>query len=129
MQEAKTHLQLTLVGDMKGNKKGFCRYIISKKKTREYVVAAQNRAGDMVTKDMEKAKVYSACFVSVFPDETWLQESQAPETHGNMRGEDLPLVEEAQIREDLNKLDIHNIHCSPLLHPASLSITEGYQVG
>ncbi|XP_067173621.1 olfactory receptor 14C36-like [Apteryx mantelli] len=93
-------VELNLLGDVKGNKKGFCRYISSKEKTREYVSLVLNGAGDMVTKDVEKAKVYSAFFASDFPDKTCLQESQAPETCANM-------VEEDRVREHLNKLDIH----------------------
>ncbi|XP_062457464.1 olfactory receptor 14C36-like [Rhea pennata] len=69
----------------------------------------RNGAGDMVTKGMEKAKVYSAFFVSVFPDKTWLQESQVPETHGNMSSEDLLLVEGDQIGEDLNNLKLWDL--------------------
>ncbi|KAK4806752.1 hypothetical protein QYF61_005548 [Mycteria americana] len=56
---------------------------------------------------MEKAEVLNAFFTLVFTSKTSLQESQVPETRGKgWSKEDVPLVEEAQVREYLSKLDI-----------------------
>ncbi|KAK4810509.1 hypothetical protein QYF61_004289 [Mycteria americana] len=66
VRKAKAHLELNLVRDVKGDKKGFCGFIISKRKTRENVGLLLNGAGDLVTQDMEKAEVLSAFFASVF---------------------------------------------------------------
>ncbi|KAK4824189.1 LOW QUALITY PROTEIN: hypothetical protein QYF61_012005 [Mycteria americana] len=52
--------------DVKGIKKGFSKYISSKRKTREYVGLLLNGAGELVTKDMQKAKALNAFFASVF---------------------------------------------------------------
>jgi len=49
--------------------------------------------------------VFSVFFISVLTGKTGLQESQVP--NGKLqKKEDLPLVEEDQVREHLNKLDI-----------------------
>lgn len=58
--------------DVKGNRKGFYRYINSKRKL------LLNRAGETVTNDTENAEDLNALFASVFTSETGLQESQAP---------------------------------------------------
>ena len=48
--------------DVKGIKKGFYRYIRSKRKSRENVGQLLNRAGNLVTEDMEKVKLPNAFF-------------------------------------------------------------------
>lgn len=63
---------------------------------------------ELVTKDMQKAEVLNAFFSLVFTVKTGFQESQVPVTSGKVQSkEDLPLVEEDQVREQLNKMDIH----------------------
>lgn len=58
-----------------------------------------------MTKDVEKPKVLNATFTSAFTRKTTLQESQASETRGQVWSKkDLPLVEEDQVREHLNKV-------------------------
>ena len=66
---------------MKSNKKGFYKYINSKRKTRKNVGLLLNGAGDLVTKDMEKAEVFNAFFASFFTDKTGLQESWGPQSN------------------------------------------------
>ena len=91
---------MNLARNVKGKKKGFYRYINSKRKTSENVGPLLNGAVDLVTNDTEKAKVLSAAFTLVFTGKTGLQESQAPETRGKVwNKEDLTLVEEDQVRE------------------------------
>jgi len=41
VREAKANLELNLVRDVKGNKKGFYKYINSKRKTRENAATAE----------------------------------------------------------------------------------------
>lgn len=57
---------MNLARDVKGHKKGFYRYLNSNGKTRENMDLSLNRAGDLMTKDMEKAEVLCAFFVSVY---------------------------------------------------------------
>ncbi|GAB0190940.1 hypothetical protein GRJ2_001559300 [Grus japonensis] len=86
---------------MRGNKKGFYKYIISKRKPRECVSPLLNGTKNLVMKAAEKAKVF-------FINKTCLQESQRPENSGKVWSmEYLPSVEEDQARLCLNKLDIH----------------------
>lgn len=61
-------------------------------------------AGDHVTKNMEKSMFLITFYALVFTDKICLQESWAPEKVWNK--DDLPLVEEDQVREHLNRLEI-----------------------
>jgi len=55
-------------------------------------------------KDKEDIKVLTAFFTSVFTGKICLQKSQASEASGEILSkEDLPWVEEDQVREHLNK--------------------------
>lgn len=62
--KAKTHLELDLARDMKGDKKGIYRYISSKRKTRGNVDLLTNRRWD--GKDTERAEVVNAILASAF---------------------------------------------------------------
>lgn len=78
-------------------KKGFYKYMGSKRKSREDVDLLLNGAGDLMATGMEKAVVLSAFFASVFTDKS---SCQALETRGkDCSREDLPSVEEDQARE------------------------------
>jgi len=79
MREAKVHLELNLVRDVKNNKKSFFKYISSKQKTRNNVGLLQNKVGALVMEDAEKAELLSAFFASVFSANTGPQKSQALE--------------------------------------------------
>lgn len=101
-RKAKAHLNLNLVKHVEGKEKGFYRYISRKTKTRKNVCPLLNWAGKLVTKDME-----NAFLTSVFTDKICPQEHQAPENCGKVQNnEELPVAKE-QLREHLNKLDIH----------------------
>lgn len=55
-------MELNLARGVKGNKKGFYKYINSKRKSRENMGQLLNGAGELVARDMEKAKVLSVFF-------------------------------------------------------------------
>jgi len=57
---------------------------------------------------MEKFEVLNILFASVFTSKISLQETQVPETKGKVCSkEDVPLVEEDEVRQYLSNLDIH----------------------
>lgn len=64
-RKAKTDLQLDLVRYVKSNKKGFCRYTSSKRRTREQAGLLLNGRGELVRNDMEKAEVLNI-FLSLY---------------------------------------------------------------
>lgn len=69
--------------DLKG-KKGFHRYISSKRKSRENVILLLNGTGDLMTKVLEKTEVLSPFFTLVFTGKIFLQESHVTEIRGKV---------------------------------------------
>ncbi|GAB0207970.1 mitochondrial enolase superfamily member 1 [Grus japonensis] len=120
-RKAKASLELNLAKDVKDNKKGFFKYISSKRKSRENVGLLLNEVGALVTEDTEKAELLNAAFASVFAAKASPQETQTLEVGEKVwRKEDLPLVEEDQVREHLGNLDIHKSMGPDGMHPQVL---------
>ncbi|GAB0208273.1 mitochondrial enolase superfamily member 1 [Grus japonensis] len=112
---------LNLAKDVKDNKKGFFKYISSKRKTRENVGPLLNEVGALVTEDTEKAELLNAAFASVFTAKAGPQETQTLEVGERVwRKEDLPLVKEDWVREHLGNLDIHKSMGPDGMHPRGL---------
>jgi len=107
-RNTKAHVELNLARDVKENKKGFFKYISSKRKARDSVGLLLSNVGVLVTEDAEKAELLNAFFPSVFYAQAGPQESQVPEVREEAcRKHDLPLVEEDCMRDHLSNLDDH----------------------
>jgi len=90
----------------------------SKRKARENVCMLLNGAGDAGPADTEhgKAEVLTHSFSSVFTSRTTLQKSKGSETRGKgWNKEDIPLVEQDQIKVYLSTVDIQK-SMSPWAH-------------
>ncbi|PKU44228.1 rna-directed dna polymerase from mobile element jockey-like [Limosa lapponica baueri] len=115
-REAKVHLELNLARDVKDNKKGFFKYISSKRKTREKV-----GHWALVMEDTEKAELLNATFASVFTAKASPQESQILEVRERVwRKEDFPLDNQDCPRDYLGKLDTNKSMDPDGMHPQIL---------
>lgn len=95
VRKAKVSLVLHLARDMKHNKKGFCKCISNKRKTREKGGATAEWSREDSTKNRENTEVLNAIFTLDFSSKTCIWQSQVPETSGKVRSkQDLPLVKE-----------------------------------
>ncbi|PKU30946.1 hypothetical protein llap_18751 [Limosa lapponica baueri] len=101
MRKTKAHLELNLARDVKDNKKGFFKYISSKRKTRENVGPVLNEVGALETEDTEKAELLNAFFASVFTAKSGPQKPQTLELGGV--GDSPEGC--ATIQKDLNRLE------------------------
>lgn len=98
IKKTKDRVQLNLARYVRGNKKGFCKYISSTRETRESV----NGTNDLVMKATETAKVFNAFFINT----SCLQESQGPEKRGKIWKKEEE-KEEDWVKQCLSKLDIY----------------------
>ncbi|CAM4628179.1 unnamed protein product [Lepidochelys olivacea] len=114
IRKAKSHLELQLARDVKSNKKSFFRYVSKKKKVKESVGPLLNEGGNLVTKDVEKANVFSAFFASVFTNKVSSQTAALGSTAWG--GGDQPSVEKEVVRDYLEKLDMHKSMGPDALH-------------
>ncbi|GAB0202805.1 mitochondrial enolase superfamily member 1 [Grus japonensis] len=120
-RKAKAHLELNLARDVKDNKKGFFKYINSKRKTRENVGLLLNEVGTLVMEDTEKEELLNAFFALVFTAKDGPQETSTLEVGEKVwRKEDFPLIEEDQVRDHLGKLDTHKSMGPDGMHPQVL---------
>lgn len=63
VRKAKALLELNLVRDIKGNNKGFYRYIRDKRKNKETVDLLWKEIGNLITQDMENSEVFNDIFL------------------------------------------------------------------
>lgn len=75
-------MELSLVRNIKDDKKGFCKHRGDKRKTMENVGPLLNNKRNVVTQNREKAEVLKAFFVLVFPRKTGFLELRLLETRG-----------------------------------------------
>ncbi|PKU37340.1 rna-directed dna polymerase from mobile element jockey-like [Limosa lapponica baueri] len=103
------------------NKKGFFKYLSSKRKTKENVGSLMNEVGALVMEDAQKAELLNASFASVFTAKVSPQESQTLEVgESAWSNEDTPLIAEDQVRVHSSKLDTHKSMGPDGMHPRVL---------
>ena len=87
MRKAKAHLHLNLAKVIKDNKKGFSKYVNSKRKTRGNAGPLLSAGDVLVTGDAEMAEILNALFASVFSERALPQESQTLEVSDRQSAE------------------------------------------
>jgi len=97
MRKAKAYLELNLAKEIKDNKKGFFKYVNSKRKTRENMGPLLNEGVVLISGGAKEMEMLNSFFTSVFTAKIPPQESWTPEVHERiwrmegwgMEGEDM----------------------------------------
>jgi len=117
-RKAKVSLELNLAKGAKDNKKGFFKYISSKRKDREKGSLLLNGGGALLTENTEKEGLLNIVFDSIFIAKAGPQASQSLEVREKAwRNENLPLVKKDPVRHHLSKLDTHKSMDPDGMHP------------
>uniref|UniRef100_K7EZK6 Reverse transcriptase domain-containing protein n=1 Tax=Pelodiscus sinensis TaxID=13735 RepID=K7EZK6_PELSI len=117
IRKAKAQMELRLAKGVKDNKKGFYRHV-NKKVIREGVQSLMDEGGNLVTEDVGKAEVLNAFFASVFTDKVGSWTSAPSDARWNDDGQ--PVVVKEQVRNYLEKLNVHKSMGPDLMHPRVL---------
>uniref|UniRef100_A0A8V5GU01 Uncharacterized protein n=1 Tax=Melopsittacus undulatus TaxID=13146 RepID=A0A8V5GU01_MELUD len=109
VRKAKAQLELNLARDVKDNRKGFYRYVVAKKQTRDNVGPLWKLLGELPTLDLEKAEVLNYFFASVFTGKGSDCTTKVLECrHRDCENLDLgPTVGEELVRDHLKNLNVH----------------------
>uniref|UniRef100_K7EZY7 Reverse transcriptase domain-containing protein n=1 Tax=Pelodiscus sinensis TaxID=13735 RepID=K7EZY7_PELSI len=118
IRKAKAQMELRLAKDVKDNKKGFYRHVNKKKVIREGVRPLMDEGGNLVTDDVGKAEVLNAFFASVFTDKVGSWTSAPSDARWDEDGQ--PVVGKEQVRNYLEKLNVHKSMGPDLVHPRVL---------
>uniref|UniRef100_K7F0W4 Reverse transcriptase domain-containing protein n=1 Tax=Pelodiscus sinensis TaxID=13735 RepID=K7F0W4_PELSI len=118
IRKAKAQMELRLAKDVKDNKKGFYRHVNKKKVIREGVQPLMDEGGNLVTDDVGKAEVLNAFFASVFTDKVGSWTSALSDARWDEDGQ--PVVGKEQVRNYLEKLNVHKSMGPDLVHPRVL---------
>ncbi|RMC03500.1 hypothetical protein DUI87_20699 [Hirundo rustica rustica] len=119
IREAKAQFELNLATSVKNNKKRFYNYINDKRKGITNLGSLLDEAGNLVTKDEEKAEMLNAFFASVLIGRTAYPQDNCPQgLVGGARDQNGPLViQEEAVRELLGHLDIYKSMGPDGIHP------------
>ena len=106
IRKAKVHLELNLV---KENKKHFCEYTDSKRRTKENLHPLRDVEGTMTNEDKEKTVVLSVFFMTVFKSQISYPQGTLPSDMEVLDGEKNkpPTVQVETLRDLLFHLNCH----------------------
>ncbi|GAB0179901.1 hypothetical protein GRJ2_000455400 [Grus japonensis] len=118
---AQVQLDLKLASVASDNKKGFFKYVNSKRRSKENIGPILVEVGHLTNRDEEKVEAFNAIFASVFnnTDRSWA--AQFPESEDHKCGNSgFPFVDAENVREQLYQLNVHKSMGPDGIHPRVL---------
>ncbi|KAK4810539.1 hypothetical protein QYF61_004502 [Mycteria americana] len=120
-RKAKAQLELNLISAVSENKKGFFKYVNSKRRSKENIGPILVEDGHLTNRDEEKAEAFNAFFASGFNNTVrpWAPRSSELEDHecGNS---DFPFVDTEIVKDQLYQLNVHKSMGPEGIHPRGL---------
>ena len=106
--KAKAQLELTSASVVSDNKKGFLKYVNSKRRSKENIAPIFVEDGRLTDSDEEKAEAFKAFFASFFnnTDRPWAARSSELEDH-DCGNSDIPFVDTDTGWDQLYQLNVH----------------------
>ena len=124
IRRSKDQLEINLASTIKDNNKCFCKYVSSKRKTRESLHLLLDAGRDMATSDEEKAEVLNAFFASVFNNKICIEGTQPPQPEDRDWENDHPTIQEI-VSDLLHHVDTHKSMGPDGIHPRVLKELAG----
>ena len=112
---------MKLASVVSDNRKGFFKYVNSKRRSKENIGPIPVEDGHLTNRDEEKAEAFNVFFASVFSntDRSWA--AQSPESEGQECGNsDFPFVDTEIVRDQLYQLNVHKSMGPDGIHPRVL---------
>jgi len=78
VRAAKPRLEFKLANTVKNNKKGFLKYVNSKKRIRYNIGSLLHEASHLTNRDIDKGEMFNAFFASVFNTSVGPQHTSTP---------------------------------------------------
>ncbi|KAK4828562.1 hypothetical protein QYF61_027531 [Mycteria americana] len=119
IRAAKARLEFKLASTAKDNKKGFFKYVNSKRRTRANIGVLLDEVGHLKNRDVDKAEMFNAFFTSVFNTNDGPGDPWSPALEDCDWGDDeLPAYPEL-LQDLLLQLDAHKFMGPNRIHPQS----------
>ena len=117
---AKAQLELKLTSTVKDNKKGFFKYVNSKRQARNNIGPLLDEHGHLTNRDIDKAEMFNAFFALVFNTDDGLWDPQSPGLeHHDCENDKLPTSPEL-VWDLLLQLDPYKSMGPDGIHPRVL---------
>ncbi|GAB0206466.1 mitochondrial enolase superfamily member 1 [Grus japonensis] len=113
----KAQLEFKLDSTVKDNKKGFLKYVNSKRRTRDNIGPLLDEVGHLTNRDVGKAEMFNAFFASVFNTSDGPWDPQSPVLKQHDWGDDKLLANSEVVRDLLLHLDVHKSMGSDGIYP------------
>ncbi|GAB0209165.1 mitochondrial enolase superfamily member 1 [Grus japonensis] len=121
-RKAKARLELKLASVVSDNKKGFFKYVNSKRRSKENIGLILVEDGHLTNRDEEKAETFNDFFfASVFNNTDRHQAARSSESEDHDSGSsDFPFVDTEIVRDQLYQLNVHKSMVPDGIHPRVL---------
>ncbi|PKU39318.1 rna-directed dna polymerase from mobile element jockey- hypothetical protein [Limosa lapponica baueri] len=107
-RKAKAQLELKLASVVSDNKKGFLKYITSKRRSKENIGLIFVEDGHLTNRDEEKVDTFNVVFASAFNNTDRPSAARSPELEDHKCGNsDFLFVDTENLRDQLHQLNVH----------------------